>query len=105
MAVSQAPFRHSHFVSADFDVVVVGSSFAGSLAAAIARQYHARVLLLERGTHPRFAIGESSTPLANLLLEELSDRYDFPWLKPFSRYGTWQSTYPKISCGLKRGFS
>ena len=37
-----------------------------------------RVVLIERGRHPRFAIGESSTPLANLLIEELADRYDLP---------------------------
>ena len=37
--------------------------------------------MVERGRHPRFAIGESSTPLANLLLEELADRYDLPRIR------------------------
>ena len=46
--------------------------------------------LIERGRHPRFAIGESSTPLANLLLEELADRYGLPEIRPFSKWGTWQ---------------
>jgi FADH2 O2-dependent halogenase len=63
------------------------------------------VVLLERGRHPRFAIGESSTPLANLLLEELADRYDLPRIRPLSKWGTWQSTYPEVGCGKKRGFS
>ena len=40
-----------------------------------------RVALLERGRHPRFAIGESTTPLTNLLLEELADRYDLPQIR------------------------
>ena len=62
----------------DADVAIVGSGFTGSLAALALRRARARVVLIERGRHPRFAIGESSTPLANLLLEELADRYDLP---------------------------
>jgi FADH2 O2-dependent halogenase len=60
---------------------------------------------VERGRHPRFAIGESSTPLANLLIEELADRYELPRIRPFSKWGTWQRTRSEVPCGLKRGFS
>ena len=52
----------------DADVAIVGSGFAGSLAALALLKRRRRVVLVERGRHPRFAIGESSTPLANLLL-------------------------------------
>jgi len=90
---------------ADFDLAIVGSGFAGSLMAVIARRLGLTVALVERGRHPRFTIGESSTPLANLLLETLSDRYGLDWLRPLSKWGTWQATYPEIGCGLKRGFS
>jgi FADH2 O2-dependent halogenase len=62
----------------DADVAIVGSGFGGALAALFLRQIGRSVVLLERGRHPRFAIGESSTPLANLLLEELADRYGLP---------------------------
>ena len=89
----------------DFDLAIVGSGFGGSLLAMIARRLGLRVLLLEKGRHPRFAIGESSTPLANLLLEELATRYDLPRLKPLCKWGTWQKEYPEIGCGLKRGFT
>jgi FADH2 O2-dependent halogenase len=92
-------------LTATYDIAVVGSGFAGSLLAMIARRLGRSVLLLERGKHPRFAIGESSTPLANLLLEELSVRYDLPRLAPLAKWGTWQKTYPHIACGLKRGFT
>jgi FADH2 O2-dependent halogenase len=63
------------------------------------------VVLLEKGRHRRFAIGESSTPLANLLLEDIARRYDLPRLAPLSKWGSWQRTYPEIAAGLKRGFS
>ena len=89
----------------DADIAIVGSGFSGSIAALALRQRGQRVVLVERGRHPRFAIGESSTPLANLLIEELADRYDLPRLRPFSKWGTWQRTRPDVACGLKRGFT
>jgi FADH2 O2-dependent halogenase len=92
-------------MKADFDIAVVGSGFGGSLTAMIAQRLGHSVILLERGSHPRFAIGESSTPFANLLLEELARRYDLPRVLPLSKWGTWQKTYPQIACGLKRGFT
>src|SRR5258708_2211792 len=88
-----------------YDIAIVGSGFAGSLFAMIARRLGRSVILIERGSHPRFAIGESSTPLADLLLEELAVRYDLPRLLPLCKWGTWQKTYPNIAAGLKRGFS
>ena len=92
-------------MKSDFDIAVVGSGFGGSLTAMIARRLGRSVILVERGRHPRFAIGESSTPLANLLLEELALRYDLPRLLPLAKWGSWQKTYPQIACGLKRGFT
>src|SRR5256885_9261408 len=89
----------------DFDVAVVGSGFAGSLFAMILRKLGHSVVLIERGRHPRFVIGESSTPLANLLLEVLARRYGLPRLLPLSKWGTWQRAYPHVGCGLKRGFT
>src|SRR3954469_19484208 len=88
----------------DADVAIIGSGFAGSLAALCLRARGRRVVLIERGRHPRFVIGESSTPLANLLLEELSDRYGLQGVRPFSKWGTWQASRPEVAAGLKRGF-
>jgi tetracycline 7-halogenase / FADH2 O2-dependent halogenase len=89
----------------DVDVAIVGSGFSGSLAALALRRLGQRVALIERGRHPRFAIGESSTPLANLLIEELADRYDLPRVRVFSKWGTWQRARPEVAGGLKRGFT
>jgi FADH2 O2-dependent halogenase len=89
----------------DFQVVVIGSGFAGSLIAMMARRLGFSTALIERGRHPRFAIGESSTPLANLLLEEIAVEYDLPFLRPLCKWGSWQEKNPRIACGLKRGFT
>jgi FADH2 O2-dependent halogenase len=88
-----------------FQILVVGSGFSGSLGAMIARRLGYSTLLLERWTHPRFAIGESSTPLANLLLEEIASQYDLPGLLPLCKWGAWQANAPQLACGLKRGFT
>ncbi|HYE74393.1 MAG TPA: FAD-dependent oxidoreductase, partial [Blastocatellia bacterium] len=89
----------------DFDLAIIGSGFGGSLLSLIARRIGLSVILLERGVHPRFAIGESTSPLANLIIEQLADWYDLPRLKPLTQYGDWKRAYPNITCGLKRGFS
>ena len=90
---------------AAYDLAIVGSGFSGSLLAMIARRLGLSVVLIEKGRHPRVVIGESSTPLTNLLLEELSDRYDLPSVRPLAKWGSWQREYPEIACGLKRGFT
>lgn len=92
-------------MSENYDIAIVGSGFAGSLLAMIARRLGRSVLLIEKGTHPRVVIGESSTPLSNLLLEDLAMLYDLPALKPLCKWGTWQQDYPELACGLKRGFT
>lgn len=89
----------------DFDLAIVGAGFGGSLMAMIAHQLGLSVILLEQGRHPRMTIGESTTPLSNLLLEKLSATYDLPRLAPLAKWGTWQRAYPQIGCGLKRGFT
>jgi FADH2 O2-dependent halogenase len=50
-------------------------------------------------------VGESTTPLTNLLLEEFADRYDLPRIRAFPKWGTWQRARPDVACGLKRGFT
>ncbi len=86
------------------EIVIAGGGFAGSI---LARALHAQgrdVLLLERGRHPRFALGESSTPLANLALERLAVRYGFEDLWDLAAHGRWRRRLPRVGRGLKRGF-
>ncbi len=86
-------------------VAVVGSGFAGSLLARVLAVQGHDVVLLERGTHPRFAIGESSTPLANLTLERLARRYGLDDCYHLAAHGRWVARFPELRRGLKRGFT
>lgn len=88
-----------------FDVAIVGSGFAGSLLARVLAVLGYGVVLLERGTHPRFAIGESSTPLANLTLERLGRRYGLEDCWQMAAHGRWVEHLPGLGRGLKRGFT
>ena len=87
------------------DVVVAGSGFAGSTAARVLRRLGREVVLLERGRHPRFALGESSTPLAAISLEILAERYGLADLRALAAYGRWLEAFPHLRRGLKRGFT
>lgn len=89
----------------DLDIAVLGSGFGGTITALIAKQLGFRVAVFDAAQHPRFAIGESSTPLADRLLCELATRYDLPELTPLSAYGSWTRTYPQLNVGRKRGFT
>ena len=87
------------------EVAIIGSGFAGSLMARILSVLGYDVVLLERGTHPRFAIGESSTPLANLSLERIGLRYGLADCYHLATHGRWLRHFPGVRRGLKRGFT
>ncbi|MCG8607634.1 tryptophan 7-halogenase [bacterium] len=89
----------------DAEIAILGGGFAGSLLALVLAKAGRTPILIEKDRHPRFAIGESSTPLANLVLESICRTYDLDSILPLSKYGSWQKHRPDLACGLKRGFS
>ena len=87
------------------DIAIIGAGFAGSLLARLLALRGRDVLLLERDRHPRFSLGESSTPRAALALERLSRRYQQPDLHSLAAHGRWCRDLSGLRCGLKRGFT
>ncbi|MTE21001.1 NAD(P)-binding protein [Streptomyces sp. TRM43335] len=63
------------------DVLILGSGLAGSVTASILARNGADVVLIDAGQHPRFAIGESTTPQLVEWLHILSERYQVPEIK------------------------
>ena len=88
-----------------YDVAIIGSGFAGSILACILSRQGMRVALIDAATHPRFAIGESSTPIADMLLRRLGAQYGIDELVELSTWGSWQNSHPELGCGRKRGFT
>ncbi len=87
------------------DILILGSGFGGSLLALILARAGKSVAMVDRSRHPRFAIGESSTPLADRTLAQMVERYGLPELRPLCHWGTWKREYPEVLCGKKRGFT
>ena len=59
-----------------YDVIVAGSGPAGSTAATLLAQQDHKVLIIERGRHPRFHIGESMLPLSTPVFDRLGIQWD-----------------------------
>ncbi|WP_340557428.1 NAD(P)/FAD-dependent oxidoreductase [Streptomyces sp. GSL17-111] len=86
-----------------YDVAILGSGLAGSTLAACLAKNGAKVLILDAGSHPRFAIGESTIPYTSMMMRLVSERYGVPEIKWLT---TFEATQAKIStnCGVKRNF-
>lgn len=89
----------------DCDVTILGSGLGGSLLAMVLQRLGLRVVMMDRCVHPRFTIGESSTPIADMLLARVCRRYTLPEIAPLASYGATRRAHPELSIGLKRGFS
>ncbi|TWU49643.1 Tryptophan halogenase [Rubripirellula reticaptiva] len=89
----------------EIDVAVIGSGFSGSILARVLASKGMTVAMIDPQMHPRFAIGESSTPIADAILRRLGTRYGLKDLISLSTWGSWQWDHADLDCGRKRGFS
>lgn len=87
-----------------YDVMILGSGLGGAMLGAILAKAGLSVLLVEGETHPRFAIGEATTPDTNFRLKLLGLKYDIPEITNLS---TFHDLRDKVgpSSGVKRAFS
>ncbi|MCB9797316.1 MAG: tryptophan 7-halogenase [Alphaproteobacteria bacterium] len=86
------------------DVLIIGSGLGGSMLAACLARQGASVRLIEADLHPRFAIGEATTPDTSFRLKLLARRFDVPEIAELSSfYRLREAVGP--SGGVKRAFS
>lgn len=86
-----------------FDVAILGSGIAGSMMAAILARHGKKVLMVDQGEHPRFALGESTVPHTSMMMRIIADRYDVPEIKHCADFNNIQKHVTR-SCGIKRNF-
>jgi FADH2 O2-dependent halogenase len=87
-----------------FDVAILGTGITGSILGALLARNGVKTLLIEQGTHPRFAIGESTVPETTFQFRLLAARYDVPELANLSTYYKMRRNVTS-TCGVKRNFS
>ncbi len=85
------------------DVAIVGSGFSGAILGTLLAKQGVDVVLFDAGTHPRFAIGESTIPHTSLLLSLLASRYDLPEID-YLAYPDQIARHVCSTCGIKRSF-
>ncbi|WP_256788104.1 NAD(P)/FAD-dependent oxidoreductase [Frankia sp. AvcI1] len=87
----------------DYSVAILGSGIAGSTLANILARHGHSVVLVDSGTHPRFALGESTIGETTYLLKLLAERFDVPELGHVSSFEAVRS-HVTSACGVKRNF-
>ncbi len=84
-----------------YDVAILGTGIGGTILASILGKQGFRVLMLERESHPRFAVGEAMLPQSSMLMWILGERYGIPEIQYLSKTETIHE-HVTHSCGVKR---
>lgn len=84
----------------EFDVIIAGTGIYGTSLGAILARQGARVLLIERGRHPRFALGEALLPQSAIWPFVLAQRFGVPELGHLS-HADRIVDHITPTCGLK----
>jgi tetracycline 7-halogenase / FADH2 O2-dependent halogenase len=87
-----------------YDVTVIGTGMAGSIAALLLAKLGYKTLMVEKDTHPRFALGESSTPVFSKKIRQLGETYGIPELIDISSYNRIMESKDPFLCGPKELF-
>ena len=89
----------------DHDVAIIGSGISGSMLAAILAKNGVKVVVLDAGTHPRFAVGESMVPESAVLLELMAARFGIPELAYPGNIAEINRHIGSSAAGVKLAFS
>lgn len=87
-----------------YDVAILGAGFEGGLLGTILASNGAKVLIIDSGVHPRFALGESTVRHTFRMIKIMAERYNVPYLKEKFYSGEHVHKYITSSCGEKRNF-
>jgi FADH2 O2-dependent halogenase len=86
-----------------YDVAILGAGMSGGMLGAVLARAGVRVLLIDAGTHPRFAVGESTIPYTSTTARIIADRYQVPEIEPLASFRGIQDHVSPM-CGRKQNF-
>jgi FADH2 O2-dependent halogenase len=86
-----------------YDVAILGAGMAGGMLGAVLARNGVKTLLIDAGSHPRFAVGESTIPYTSAITRIIADRYQVPEIEALASF---RSINEKITpmCGRKQNF-
>ncbi len=87
-----------------FDVAIIGAGFEGGLLGTILAANGAKVLMIESGMHPRFAVGESTVRHVFRMLKIMGERFNVPEISEKFSSGQEIHDHVTTACGEKRNF-
>ena len=87
-----------------YDVAILGAGYEGGLLATILAHSGAKVLLIDAGTHPRFALGESTVRHTFRMIKIMGERYGVPELKKEFSSGEMLNKHVSSNFGIKKNF-
>ena len=86
------------------DVVIIGSNLSGSMLASILAKNGVGVTIVDPKTHPKFTIGEATTPDSSSRFRIVGEKYGIPEISYLSNFHDLKSKVSE-NCGVKRSFS
>jgi FADH2 O2-dependent halogenase len=89
--------------SEKFDVAILGAGMAGGLLGSVLARNGVKVLLIDAGVHPRFAVGESTIPYTSSMTRIIAERYQVPEIEPLASFKGIQEKIAPMS-GRKQNF-
>ena len=88
----------------EYDIIMLGSGLPGVILAGIIARMGLKILIIEKGSHPRFAVGEAMLPQSTMWMDMLGERFDYPEIQDIISVETIQKKIAK-TCGHKRSIS
>ncbi len=69
-----------------YDVAILGAGMGGSILGTILARQGLSAVIIDKGTHPKYSIGESTVSETNLQMEIMAARYNVPELDYFRSF-------------------
>src|SRR5208282_4492763 len=103
--------KHSKFerksllpMNDQFDVAILGAGFEGGMLGTILAYSGAKVVIIDAGTHPRFALGESTVRHTFRMIKIMAERFGVPEFKTEFNSGELLHKHVSNHFGVKKNF-
>jgi len=87
-----------------YDVAILGAGFEGGMLGTIMAHSGAKVVIIDAGTHPRFALGESTVRHTFRMIKIMAERFGVPEFKTEFNSGEQLHKHVSAGFGVKKNF-